>query len=473
MMIDIGAQRGVSVIPMYSKDGTAFFDKSKNKELKEKIKSELKAYNFEGKKEETLFLKIGNNKVLLIGINKAYSLEDLRRSYSVVYKMLKARKEKEATIEVPKEDEKEIKAMIEGLDLSDYKFDKYITKKEEKEVELHVFLDVSHKFARLLQETLLVNKNVKIVRDLVNDNSYSKTPQILTEIVSDFAKKNNLKAKVLDEKDIQKEKLNLLWAVGQGSQYPPRLIIAEYNGNPNSKEKIALIGKGINFDTGGVNLKQMMLDEMRMDMAGAAVVFGAFKTAVELKLKKNLILVIPAAENALSGRSYKPGDIFVSYSGISVEIGNTDAEGRLVLADAIGYVQKNYKPTAIIDVATLTGAVMVALGPSLIGMFGNNEQQKKVLFKAGEETFERVWELPIYDEHRDLNKGKFADIKNIGGKDGGSITAAAFLEKFIQEGVNWTHLDIAGAASNKKESYYIPEFGTGRVVRLLTEYLKQ
>jgi leucyl aminopeptidase len=419
-------------------------------------------------------LKAGNEKILLIGLNKKYSLEDLRRAFSVVHKTLKARKEKDAVVEVPEEKEKEIKAVIEGLDLSDYRFDKYITEKEEKEFEIAVMIDVSKKFDSLLKETLLVDEKVKYARDLVNENAKDKPPAKIAELVVDFAKKNRLRYEVLDEKAIQNKGLNLLWAVGQGSQYPPRLIIAEYNGDPKSKEKIALVGKGITFDTGGTNLKPTnYIEDMKTDMAGAAACFGAFMTAVEMKLKKNLILVIPSAENALSGNSYKPGDVFISYSGLGVEIGNTDAEGRLVLADGIAYAEENYKPTVLIDLATLTGACMVALGSNVAGLFGNDDELKKAIFKAGEETGERVWELPIYDDHRDAMKSKFADIRNDGSERyGGAMQGAAFIEKFIHEGVKWIHLDIAGPARSKKESFYVPEYGTGKGVRLLVEFLR-
>jgi leucyl aminopeptidase len=474
MKIDIGAKKGVVVLPVYNdKDNVHFFN-DKNKELKSKVKNELKSFHYDGKKETGLFLKIGNEKVLLIGLNRKYTAEELRRAYSIVYKTLRARKEQDAFVEVPEEKEKEVKAVIEGFDLSDYKFDKYITEKEEKDLEISVSLDVSNKFSAVLKETLLIDNNVKIVRDLVNENTNEKTPQKLAEIVSNFAKKSNLKYEMLDEKAIQTKGLGLLWAVGKGSQYPPRLIVAEYKGDPKSKEIIALVGKGIVFDTGGTNLKPTgYIEDMKTDMAGAAACFGAFKTAVELKLKKNLILVIPTAENVLSGHSYKPGDFFTSYRGLTVEVDNTDAEGRLVLADAIAYVEENYKPTIIVDLATLTGACMVALGSNVAGLMGNNDELKKNLFKAGEETSERLWELPIYEDHRDAMKSKFADIKNSGSERyGGAMQGAAFLERFVQEGIQWAHLDIAGPARSKKESYYVPEFGTGKFVRLLVEFLQ-
>ena len=292
-----------------------------------------------------------------------------------------------------------------------------------------------------------------------------------------FQKKNKLKIKILNEKQIQKEKLNLIYNVGKGSSNPPRLIIVEYNGNPKSKEKIALVGKGLTYDSGGLNLKPTgYIETMKLDMGGAATVLGAFKTAVELKIKKNIVLVIGTAENAIDANSYKPGDVIKSYDGKTVEIKNTDAEGRLVLADSLAYLQKNYKPTHIIDLATLTGACLVALGPSLIAILGNDDKMKEEIFNSSQKTNDKGWHLPIYDEHREMNKSQIADIKNLGGKYAGTITAAAFLESFINKEVKWTHLDIAGAAfsESSKIEKYIPSYGgTGIGVRLLIDYLSK
>lgn len=465
--------KNIIIIPVYTENKKAkFFDNTQNKELKNNILKTLELYNFEGKKEETIYFNIEKQKILLIGINKTYTLEELRKAYSIIYKTLKSKQEIISSFEIPKQNEIEINSIIEGLDLSEYKFDKYL-KKEELEKEFEINLNIDKKYDLVIKKTLIINKNVKLTRELVNENANIITPEKMENIVKKFTTENKLYFKSLNEKEIEKEKLNLLYAVGKGSSVPPRLIIAEYLGDKNSKAKLALVGKGVTFDTGGVNLKSTgHVEDMKTDMAGSASCFAIFKTAVELKLKKNILLVLPMAENALSGSAYKPGDIFTSHNGISVEIANTDAEGRLVLADALSYAQKNYKITEIIDMATLTGACSIALGPSLIAMLGNNTEIKTKLFKSGEDTFERVWELPIYDEHRDLIKGKFSDIKNSGGRQGGTITAAAFIEKFIEKEVKWTHLDIASAARSLKEDYYIPEYATGRGVRLIVNYLE-
>lgn len=477
---------GILVIPCFKSENgdVVFFASEKKIDLKKKILDKLTIFNFNATQEEILFFEVELQKILLVGIKERYDFEDLRKAYSSVFSYLKKTKEFKASFELPFSKE-EVISVIEGLDLTDYKFDKYISSDEVRgerrendsvEDDKCFNLDIDEKFREVIDFTLSVNKEVKFVRDLVNENSFIMTPKRFEELAVDFANKNNLKIKVLDEELIDDEKLGLLQAVGQGSSNPARLILVEYNGDSISEDRLALVGKGVTFDTGGVNLKPTgYIEDMKTDMGGAATVFGVFRAAVELKLKKNLVLVLSCAENAISSSAYKPGDIFRSYSGKTVEVLNTDAEGRLVLADAISYVQKNYSVTSIIDMATLTGACLVALGPSLIASLGNNEKMKKEIFESGEKVFERVWNLPIYDEHRDLIKSKFADMKNMGGKFGGTITAAAFLEKFINDGINWVHLDIAGAARSRAGSFshYIPEFGTGRGVRLLVNYLKK
>jgi leucyl aminopeptidase len=464
-------KKDLIIVPIISKDNECTFCTkvpcSKN------LLEHAKQLHFKGKQNETLYTVFENQKYLLIGLNNNFTLEDIRNAYGTASHYIQDKEETDIGIYAPSLKKNEIKAMIEGFDLAHYSFNKYKTdKKEQKNISISLYIDERYK--KLLEEILIITEQVKFTRDIVTENSNVITPEKLEGISKAFAKKHSLKIKVLNEKQIVKEGLHLLDAVGKGSDFPPRLIIVEYKGNPTSKETIALVGKGITFDTGGTNLKPTgYLETMRTDMGGAGTVLGAFKAAVQLQLKKNLLLVIPAAENSLSSKSYKPGDIYYSHKGLSVEIGNTDAEGRLVLADAISYVQNHYRVTQIIDVATLTGACLVALGPSLIAMCGNDTKAKQTMFLAGEETFERVWELPIYDEHRELIKSQIADIKNIGGKYGGTITAAAFLEKFIKENISWIHLDIAGAARAEKPTPYIPSEGTGRGVRLLLEYLQQ
>jgi leucyl aminopeptidase len=461
------------VIPCFLKGKEIeFFKSSIDKNILSLVMEKLDKFYFKCENGSTIFLDVKDYKILLVGVNEKFVLEDLRKSYSSVFKFLKENKESKVSVVFPNSENLEnIKAVVEGLDLSNYKFDRYLSEKNDFKIKYSFVLD--KKFSKNIKEVNIVNREVKFVRDLVNMNASEMTPEKFEELGREFSKSKKLKIEVLDSKTISKKGLGLLEAVGQGSNKPSRLILIEYKGKPKSPEKIALVGKGITFDTGGVNLKPTNgILEMKLDMGGAGTVFGAFKSCVKLGVKKNLIVVLSCAENAISGSAYLPGDVIKSYCGKSVEIKNTDAEGRLVLGDAISYVQKNYNVTNIIDVATLTGACLVALGPSLIASLGNNKNMIDGLFKSGEKVYERVWNLPIYDEHRDLLKSKIADFTNLGGSYGGSISAAAFIEKFVGERISWVHLDIAGAAYSTKEDGYVPEFGTGRGVRLLVDYLK-
>ncbi len=436
----------------------------------------IKIYNYKSCEDEFLFFRKTdsngkNYRVLSFNLNENFTKEDLRVAYSKAFKFLKEKKETKVNIIIPKDESWVIEGIVEGLDLSDYKFEKYISKKDKHNINFNLMID--EKYSKLVKKTLLVNSNTKVVRDMVNENASDMTPKKLESIAKTLAKKHKLKIKVLDEKKIISEKLGLLNAVGKGSVNPPRLVIVEYIGDKKSSEKTALVGKGITFDTGGLNLKPSgAIEEMRLDMGGAATAFGTFKSCVELKLKKNLVLVMSCAENAVSGGAYIPGDVFTSYSGQTVEIKNTDAEGRLVLADGLSYVQKHFKPTKIIDLATLTGACLVALGPSLIAILGNDKKFEEAIYSCGEDVYERGWRLPIHDEHRNLLKSNVADFSNLGGKMGGCISAAAFLEKFIEDKVSWVHMDIAGAAFSDKEDNYVPVNATGRGVRLLVNYFE-
>ena len=287
--------------------------------------------------------------------------------------------------------------------------------------------------------------------------------------------KKNISIEILNKKELEDKGLGLLLAVNQGSNKDPKLIIVKYNGSANKGGYTALVGKGITFDSGGLNLKPSgHIETMRCDMAGAAAVLGTLKNTIELNLKKNIIFSFALAENAIGSNAYKPGDVIKSYSGKTVEIGNTDAEGRLVLADAISYIVKNYSPNRIIDIATLTGACVVALGHYYSGFITNDENIVKKLEEASSETDDKIWRLPSYPELKDALKSQIADIKNIGYPRGaaGTLTAGEFLKTFTDK-TKWSHLDIAGTAfveQSKKEYYSYGATGAG--VRLLTKYLQ-
>ncbi|MCX8057134.1 MAG: leucyl aminopeptidase [Ignavibacteria bacterium] len=368
-----------------------------------------------------------------------------------------------------------LQTYLEGFKLGDYKYDEYLSKNEKTQVVTMVYYpEVSdEKLLDVFNFTEVLMKYVYFARDLQNKPSNELTPKRFTEIVKGQASKNkSVKVKILDFNEIKRLKMGGLTAVGKGSDNPPYFLILEYNGNPKSKDINVLIGKGITFDSGGISLKPASgMWEMKGDMSGAAAVVSTLLAASELKLKTNLVALAPLAENMPSGKSMKPGDIIRTASGKSIEIDNTDAEGRLILADAIEYA-KRYNPKIVVDLATLTGACVVALGQYAAGLFTRSDELAEMLTKAGNVTSERVWRLPLWDDYHALIKSNFADVKNVGGRWAGAITAACFLEKFVDESYKWAHLDIAGPAFQEDNIPYMSKTMTGYGVRLLIEFLK-
>ncbi len=281
-----------------------------------------------------------------------------------------------------------------------------------------------------------------------------------------------MKLRVLDAALMKKIGMNALLGVARGSSEPAKFIILQYRGRRKSGAPIVLVGKGLTFDSGGISIKPSeKMDEMKTDMAGGAAVMGAIMAAADLKLPVHVVGLIPATENLPGGRAYKPGDILKSLSGRTIEVITTDAEGRLILADALTYALR-YKPAAVIDLATLTGACIVALGDHVIGMMGTGEALKSDIRAAADMTGERVWELPLWEDYDELIKSDIADFKNSGGRAGGAITAAAFLKQFV-DNVPWVHLDIAGPSWLAKDRPYIPKGASGVGVRLMVRFLRE
>ncbi|HUA89379.1 MAG TPA: leucyl aminopeptidase [Steroidobacteraceae bacterium] len=306
-----------------------------------------------------------------------------------------------------------------------------------------------------------------IQRDLANLPANVCTPIYLAEEARALARRvGQLKVKVLDEPAIRREKMGCLLAVSQGSAQPPRFIVLEYQGGKKGEPPVVLVGKGVTFDTGGISLKDPPgMDEMKFDMSGAAAVIATLTLAAQLRLPLNVVGLVAAVENMPGGKAVKPGDIATSASGQTVEILNTDAEGRLILCDALHYARR-FRPAAVIDVATLTGACVVALGHHHAGLMGNDERLQQELQAAGVRADDRCWQLPLTEEYGDALKSNFADFANVGGRDGGAITAAAFLGKFTQ-GLKWAHLDVAGIAYQSGAQ----KGSTGRPTPLLADFL--
>jgi leucyl aminopeptidase len=323
--------------------------------------------------------------------------------------------------------------------------------------------------AQAITHTQAVINGVNFAKDLANLPGNICTPTYLAEQSIALANESpKLQVQALEESDMRELKMGALLAVAQGSRQPPKLIILKYQGDNETTKPIVLVGKGITFDAGGISLKPGdAMDEMKFDMSGAASVLGVIKICLELKLPINLIGIIPATENLPDGNAIKPGDIVTSMSGLTIEILNTDAEGRLILSDALTYSER-FQPDIVIDIATLTGACVVALGQHTSGLFANNQTLANALITAGEHSGDRAWQLPLWEEYEKQIESRFADIANIGGRAGGAITAACFLAKFTKK-LQWAHLDIAGAAwltGDKKGA-------TGRPVPLLAQYLLQ
>ncbi|MDZ4212545.1 MAG: leucyl aminopeptidase, partial [Methylotenera sp.] len=317
-----------------------------------------------------------------------------------------------------------------------------------------------------LADGLALASGVSFAKDLGNLPPNVCTPTYLAEQAQALGKKHDFKVKVLERDELKKLGMGSFLAVSQGSEEPPKFIIMQHLKGKKDQKPVVLVGKGITFDTGGISLKPgAEMDEMKYDMCGAASVLGTFKTISEMDLALNVIGIIPTCENMPDGRATRPGDVLTSMSGLTIEVLNTDAEGRLILCDALTYAER-FEPSTVVDIATLTGACVIALGHHATGLFSNNDNLANELLKAGEKSLDRAWHMPMWDDYQPLLDSNFADIANIGGRAAGSITAACFLSRFAKT-YDWAHLDIAGTAwkSGKEKG------GTGRPVPLLTEFL--
>ena len=321
--------------------------------------------------------------------------------------------------------------------------------------------------AGALAQARAIAKGVEFARELGCLPPNLCTPAYLAERAKQLAGEHpGVQLEVLEREQLQQLGMGALLAVGQGSAVPPRLIVLQYHGGGDAKP-YALVGKGVTFDTGGMNLKPTgSMEEMKYDMCGAAGVMGAFLAAVELKLPINLACVVPAVENMPDGNSYRPSDVLTTHSGLTVEVLNTDAEGRLILCDALSYSRKRFEPQAMVDAATLTGACVIALGKHATGLFSGDDTLAAQLLEAGDDTLDRAWRLPLWDDYRSQLESAFADLANIGGKSAGAITAALFLARFA-EGTRWAHLDVAGTAWDEGRKGY----ATGRPVPMLAQWL--
>ena len=436
---------------------------------------------FKGKIGDVFFIPVkGQPTVILCGLGKGHdvSRETIRNSCAHIIAECQKRKIDTIHCIIPSvlhlPADKVFSSVAEGLYLSNYSFSKYKSSKDNESRVAKVFLRDEGTYAdAIARETEIICRCALECRDMVNESSDRCTPKDFADEAKKISHAHGLRCTVMDEKEIEKAGMGLLSSVGRGSPNPPRLVMVRYRGNQKSSKTIALVGKGITFDSGGLNLKTSgNIETMRSDMAGAAACLFAIKAAAELGIKQNIIAVMPLAENMPGGASYRPGDIYRAYNGKTVEIGNTDAEGRLILADALAYTAANLKPDYMVDIATLTGACIISLGEAIAGLLTPHDSLAELIIDAGEKTGEKVWRLPLAREYEEDLKSDFADLSNVAsGRRAGTIMGALFLKNFVGS-TPWAHIDIAGPSWFSKKRGYRPKNATGFGVRLFVEFLK-
>ncbi|MFO7709324.1 MAG: leucyl aminopeptidase [Desulfobacterales bacterium] len=450
------------------------------------VETAMKTEAFRGKKEQELVLhrppKAPVEQVLLRGLGQADRLDPelLRQAAGKGVKRCIKMGAPRLWVAVPDagaaglDAAAALAALMEGVVLGNHVFDRYKNDKESRSLARADFIlpaDGARRFARLPARVEAVCRGTILAREWVNTPSNEKAPEAFARSVAAAARKAGLSARVLSEPELRRRKFGALLAVAAGSRNRPAMLVLEHRPR-GGRNPVVLVGKGVTFDSGGINIKTgPVLADMKCDMAGAAAVAGALIAAASLKLDRRIVGVIPIVENMVSGGATRPGDIVTSLSGKTVEIGNTDAEGRLILADAMAFAVKAYAPKAMIDLATLTGACVVALGEAIAGLFTRDEPLRAQLLAAAERTHERCWPLPLPEDYKELLKSSFADISNMpSAREGGAISAALFLSEFVGR-TRWAHIDIAGPAYSKKESAYCGAGGTGFGVRLLLDWL--
>jgi leucyl aminopeptidase len=458
------------------------------------VSTVLKSGDFSGKKNQTTVLYTQDRglpkRVLLVGLGKrkALSLEGIRQAAGTAAGKLQGLGvERASTIlhgagagGLAVEDAAQ--ALAEGSLLACYRFDEYTTSPSSdepprKRLKSLTVVEFDPTRMSAIRKGVKAGKSIAeatcLARDLANQPGNTATPTYLAGIARRLARQYGLSCRILDENAMKKLGMGALLGVSRGSQQPARFIILEHGAGKRGKASdaggpLVFVGKGVTFDSGGISLKPGLgMEDMKFDMSGAAAVFGTMQAVAALKVPRHIVGLIAATENLPSSTALKPGDVLRTLTGQTIEIINTDAEGRLILADALGYAAR-YKPAAVIDLATLTGACVVALGHHASGLMTNNQKLANRVSKAGDETGERTWQLPLWDDYRAGIRSSVADMKNAGGRAAGAITGAMLLAEFTKS-YPWVHLDIAGTAWSAKSNPYIPKGGVGVGVRLLTQ----
>ena len=457
-----------------------------DKRSKGALQRAMEASRFKGNRGEILEILapagLPNSRVVLVGMGNPAKLKltDLENMGGALLGHLNRVGETEATAlvnaaadgEDPSGPANRAARYAYGGLLASYRFDRYRTKeprsKKPSLKKLTIMVDEVTEAKRAYAELQKIAKGVFTTRDLVSEPANIINPKTFVAKAKEL-ESLGLKVKALGRAQMEKLGMGALLGVAQGSVNEAQLLVLEWQGAPDRKTKpVAFVGKGVTFDTGGISIKPAGgMEDMKWDMGGAGVVVGLMQALAGRKAKANVVGICGLVENMPSGSAQRPGDIVTSASGQTIEVLNTDAEGRLVLADALWYVQENYKPSMIVDLATLTGAIIIALGNEHAGLFSNDDELSQRLVEAGEAVSERLWRLPLSDAYDKLIDTDSADMKNIGNRSAGSITAAQFLQRFVKKGTPWAHLDIAGVTWSKKDSPTVPKGGTGFGVRLL------
>ncbi len=454
--------------------------------LRALIEGAIERRDFAGATGETATLPcegLAASRLVLVGLGKEIDAEALRRAAAAAVRATMAKQGKRLALAAAgargAAPEAAGQALAEGAILGGYRFDRYRTTGERPAPLERVDLVTSDARALAPLRTgvragSVIAESTNFARDLSNEPGSVHTPAWLADRAREMARAVGLRARVFDERELERRGMGALLAVGRGSANPPRLIVLEHGAPARGARRrrcIALVGKGITFDTGGISIKPAAsMEEMKHDMSGGAAVLGALRAAALLRLPLHVVGIVPAAQNSPGGRAYLPGDVVRSASGKTIEVLNTDAEGRVVLADGLFHAQ-SFAPEAIVDIATLTGACVVALGREYAGMLGNDERLQARVRAASDATRERVWPLPLVEEHKKAIESHIADVKNTGGREAGALTAGAFLSHFVGE-APWVHLDIAGKEMTPKDAPYCVKGATGFGVRLFVELLR-
>ena len=437
--------------------------------------------DFSGKKGSSVLIYnpdgLQSPRLLLVGLGarSSFKLDTLRSAAATAAKRARSLKLQSAAFALPVHEGSAARvpaaeAAAEGASLGLYRFDRYKTKADAHELSTFTIVSGDEGVAEGAETGAKLAAATVLARDLQNEPSNTATPEFLAERAREVAQRHGMDVTVLDRAAIEAEGLNGLATVGRSAENEPRFIVLEHKGG-GDEAPVVIVGKAVTFDSGGISIKPTAgMEDMKFDMSGGAAVLGAMDAVGALGLPINVVALVPSTENLPAGNAFKPGDVLELHSGKTTEIVTTDAEGRLILADALSYARR-YDPAAVIDCATLTGACHVALGDHAAGLMGNDDALIEEVRRAGEASGERAWHLPLFDEYTEQIRGNTADLRNSGGRYGGALTAGAFLKEFVD--YPWAHLDIAGVAySAKARNAYTPKGGSGTPARLLVELLR-